>query len=386
MAGKLLTLEEAAQKLGVSVEDVHSLIDRKKLYPLRDGNTLKFKHDEIERLATSEGDSLALGDSGLSLDVDQPEPKPAASGAISGVELADSLDLDLDGEMQLDVGGAAEATGSGGALSLGSVSGLEVSPVSGSASAAPATPPASAPVADADGSAEPTSGTVPIELPGAEPISRTLPIDLSGIDLSSVSGTGSNVTGSLVVGSGAEAIDLSGSMSNVGSALSGALEDGLSLEDSSVRESGILSAADFEDDMQSAIRASVAGKSGLAGEDIQEFDPASDDESGSVVVADESEAGSSSFLPDDESSSIFPDAVAAAAAGEDGDGFGASGGLAPSTTFSTWQVCGLVCCALLMLTGGFVMFDLIQSLGTSEELGLSSPLLNPMAELFGWRK
>ena len=64
MAGKLLTLEEAAQKLGVSVEDVHSLIDRKKLYPLRDGNTLKFKHDEIERLATSEGDSLALGDSG----------------------------------------------------------------------------------------------------------------------------------------------------------------------------------------------------------------------------------------------------------------------------------------------------------------------------------
>jgi hypothetical protein len=39
-----------------------------------------------------------------------------------------------------------------------------------------------------------------------------------------------------------------------------------------------------------------------------------------------------------------------------------------------------------MLTGGFVMFDLIQSLGTSEELGLSIPLLNPMAELFGWRK
>lgn len=167
--------------------------------------------------------------------------------------------------------------------------------------------------------------------------------------------------------------------------MSGALEDGLSLEDSAVRESGILSAADFEDDMQSAIRASVAGKSGLAGEDIEEFDPVSDDESGSDVVADESEAASSSFLPDDESSSIFPDA-AGAADGGDGDGFASDAVLAPSTTFSVWQICGLVCCALLMLTGGFVMFDLIQSLGTSDELGLSSPLLNPIADLFGWRK
>jgi hypothetical protein len=32
------------------------------------------------------------------------------------------------------------------------------------------------------------------------------------------------------------------------------------------------------------------------------------------------------------------------------------------------------------------MFDLIRTLGSPEDLNMSSPLLNPMSELFGWRR
>ena len=48
MAGKFLSLEEAARRLGVSLDEVNRLVDRKELFPMRDGATIKFKVDEIE--------------------------------------------------------------------------------------------------------------------------------------------------------------------------------------------------------------------------------------------------------------------------------------------------------------------------------------------------
>ena len=51
MAGKFLLLEEAALHLGVSADEVHRLVEKKKLFPLRDGTTLKFKIDDLDRLA-----------------------------------------------------------------------------------------------------------------------------------------------------------------------------------------------------------------------------------------------------------------------------------------------------------------------------------------------
>jgi hypothetical protein len=44
------------------------------------------------------------------------------------------------------------------------------------------------------------------------------------------------------------------------------------------------------------------------------------------------------------------------------------------------------CCTLLLLrTGGFMMFALVRTLGSPENLSLSNPLLTPMADIFGWR-
>lgn len=377
MAGKFFTLEEAAERLGVSPDEVQRLVDRKQLYPVRDGTTLKFKHDDIERHA-SEAAAGSGGGSGLSLDMGP----------------ADGVELDLGEGLSLDGGASGGVTGSGVSLPAAQASPAEGLSLDGEldlgdivdegAEAAPqATPPGPA--------ATPPAGS---PLP-AEPITGTLPIDLSGIDLAGKgSGTGSNATGSIVGGSGSGPMEISGVQSNVGSALSGVLEGGLSLEDSDVRKSGILSGSDFDKDMESAIKSGPAA-SGLVGEQIEEFEPDLPEEGGgSDLVADESETAGSSFLPDDasedfsvgDSSSALDGGLDLAAAADADIDLGGNAPLFRDTTFSVWQVCGLVCCALLMLTGGFVMLDLVRTLGSLDDLSMASPLLSPMAELFGWRR
>ncbi len=100
----------------------------------------------------------------------------------------------------------------------------------------------------------------------------------------------------------------------------------------------------------------------------------------------EPESGDSSFFATTggESSEFTGDIpLGAEAAGDMGDL--TAGGVVPDTKFSVWQICGLVCCALLLLTGGFVMFDLMRTIGSPDDLSLSSPLLNPLASVFGWR-
>jgi excisionase family DNA binding protein len=362
MAGKFFTVEEAAQRLGVSAEEVQRLVDRKELYPVRDGTTLKFKHDDIEQYAAEAGAASGEG-SGLSLDLDADPATPAA---------ADGLEIELGDSLQISGGASGGVTGSGGpaaGLSLDAeldVDGALVIEPPAASSPTPAKKPGAGPAAP------------------SEPNTGTLPIDLSGIAVSGAE-SGSNATGSIASGSGTNAIDLSGMGSNVGSALSGVLEGGLSLEDSDVRKSGILSGPDFADEMASAIKASASSPamSGLAGEAIEEFDPVPDeDDAGSDVVADESGTMGSSFLGEDasDSFSVGEDASSDIALGA-GGGIDDMGGdidtaLLPDTSFSVWQV----------LTGGFVMFDLIRTLGSPEDLSMSSPLLNPMSELFGWRR
>ena len=50
MARKLINQEEVAKILGVTVDEVSSLRDRKKLFPYRDGNDWKYKPEDIEKL------------------------------------------------------------------------------------------------------------------------------------------------------------------------------------------------------------------------------------------------------------------------------------------------------------------------------------------------
>jgi hypothetical protein len=47
---KLVDQDEAAKILGVSVEEINALRDRKELFPFRDGSMWKYKLDDLERL------------------------------------------------------------------------------------------------------------------------------------------------------------------------------------------------------------------------------------------------------------------------------------------------------------------------------------------------
>jgi excisionase family DNA binding protein len=418
MAGKFLLLEEAARHLGVTTDEIHRLVEKKRLFPLRDGTTLKFKIDELDRLAAEGPDPDGPVTDTLELDLDDVQPGPAGGG---GVELADSVAIpaspagsaqpdslilggsgSLAGDLDSGLGDAVARgesifandntgnddlartmLGTGGAvggldemeLDLDSIVGLSSPSV-----AAPAGPSKS-------GSPAPAAAATPDD-------SGTLAIDLSGIGVGSKpsNATGSNATGSLVLGSGAmgsgvlgsgaDAAALSGSLINAGSALSGALDSGLSLEDDDAAVSGI--------DLGPLDEGQMAedGATALAGDEFELGGLGGDDDSASVVAV-EPESGDSSFFANaaGESSDFTGDIPMSADAGTDLGGFDDIPGSAvvPDTRFSVWQICGLVCCSLLLLTGGFVMFDLMRTIGSPDDLSLSSPLLNPLATVFGWR-
>ena len=181
-----------------------------------------------------------------------------------------------------------------------------------------------------------------------------------------------------MLGSDIDPAGVSGSITNAGAALSGALDSGLSLEDGDAAVSGI--------DMGPLDDGGLgdAGATALAGDEFDLGGLGGDDESASVVAV-EPESGDSSFFAtgEGESSEFTGDIPLSAEAGDLGDlGMGA---VVPDTRFSVWQIAGLVCCALLLLTGGFVMFDLMRTIGSPGDLSLSSPLLNPLSSVFGWR-
>jgi excisionase family DNA binding protein len=356
MAGRFLSLEEAARQLGVTVEDVNRLVDRKKLFPMRDGATVKFKADDIDRVAQDMGDDGAQPDD-LSLDLDLPaaplgneeivlgEPLDGAESIFSG-EPSDARSASqtiLRG--QLPAGGKAaddivlgdQKTNGGGLdsddLALESIIGAS-SPSLARASLPPQ-----------------ASGT-----------GSTLAIDLSDL------GKGSGGLGSIAGLSAASA---------AGSALSGALDSGLSLEDGDVQLSGI-------DVGGTSQISAVDGGSGLGGDEFQLGSDTGEDESASVVIATE-DTGDSSFFGaamEGEGSNFSEDLSADSASvilgGEVGD-------YAPDTPFSGLQIAGLICCSLLLLLGGFVMYDLVRTIGSPEGPSLANPVLNAMAETFGWR-
>ena len=49
MAQKLLTLDEAAARLGISSDELVKLIDQRKIFAIKDGGSWKFKAEEVDR-------------------------------------------------------------------------------------------------------------------------------------------------------------------------------------------------------------------------------------------------------------------------------------------------------------------------------------------------
>ena len=404
MAGKFLSLEEAARQLGVSVEEVNRLVDRKKLFPMRDGATIKFKSEEVERVGRSLGDESSMsGD--LSLDLEMPDVAApagaAAAGSLSGLDaddimLGDAIDAgesifstdasDVQTSSQTIVRGEAGAGGS--VIGASHASGLSMASLGGASAAD---------VVFGDSLIGETHESDELALEsiiGASSPSLVQPADFSApasavapalsdvdgtlaIDLSDIAG-GPAAVGSLALGSGAELSGLSDA-AGAGLSLSGALDSGLSLEDGDIQMSGVdLGAVGDE--------AAADGGTVLGGDDFELGGSSGDDESASVVIAAESETGDSSFfgatMVAEGSSFSDESAITGSVASEMVD---MPYEMGREMTFSIWQTLGLVCCSLLLLFGGFIAYDLVRTIGSPGSTTLANPLLNAMADAFGWR-
>jgi excisionase family DNA binding protein len=405
MAGNILSLEEAARRLGVTIDEINRLVDRKKLFPMRDGATLKFKLDDIERaasdMASNLGDGSSSGTDDLALDLDLSSPSLVAGpGSPSGSGIADD-DIML-----------------GDAIDEGdSIFGIDDAPS-----------PPSRTIIQEKGDHAVGGEDLVIGDAGSALASSDLELD-SIIGASSpslargavgpASGLGSDVAGG--GGSGTLAIDLSnlgsGSIAGLsgpapGNALSGALDSGLSLEGSDLAASGLnLGGSGIElggsgvelggsgvrlgdsgldlggSPIGSGIGSGVDDIGGAFGGDAFELgDSTTDDESASVVISTE-ETGDSSFfgaVTDDSGSVSLDDGSSLSpvgmALGEEGFLEGVAG-----PPFSVLQIVGLVCCTLFLLTCSLVMIDLVWSIRAPVGEPISSPLLQALTDLFAWR-
>ena len=383
MAGKFMSPEEAARLLGVSVDEVNRLVDRKKLFPMRDGATNKFKTDDVERLLRTLGEESGSGSGELDLDLPELVLDNAPAGGPGEATDDDQLILD-DGADSIFAtptakGPSASDTGVGkGSVASKSNSGLSLS--------SPGLSGADLVLADSvlgddlesdDLAIESIVGASSPSL-GGSGISKAsgsgdLMIELSGISSASSAASKSDSGIAGLSGPGLSGPGLSGP--GLGG-LSGGLGSGVSLGDSSLADSGV--------DLGSA---ASAAKGAFSGDDFELGGEATDDESASVVIASDSEAGDSSFFGQTiggQSSSFGSDDSSLGSAGS-AEMLAFPTQMLDEMSFSTWQIVGLVCCSLLLLFGGFIAYDLVRTIGSPESTTLSNPLLNSLAEIFGWR-
>jgi excisionase family DNA binding protein len=361
MAGKFLSLEEAARRLGVSIDEVNRLVDRKELFPMRDGATIKFKVDEIERVAADLGVG-ATDDDDLSLELSSPGLGGSLLGTGSGGsggDLALGEAVDEESIFTGDDGGGGAVAGSqtvvrGGAPAIGSgtfdVDDLALESIVGASS--------------------PSLGGGDAKSPPAD--SGTLAIDLSNLG-------GSIIGGSLAGGS----VPGLSSPSGLGGSLAGAVDSGLSLEGGELDVSGVDLDADVR--MGAAPGSAIEALGGsLAGEAFELGADASDEDSASVVISTE-ETGDSSFFGaamDDSASASFGDASGSAAISGGTPADFEMPSLAPP--FSVWQVVGLICCTLLLFVCALVVFDVLTTVRGPQGSPISSPLISALADTFGW--
>jgi len=365
MAGKFLSLEEAARRLGVSVDELSRLVDRKEIFSMRDGGTIKFKVDEVERVAAE----LAAGGS-----------QASASGT--------GLDLDLD----LDLAGP----GLGSNAAISGIDDLQAGSIAGGDESI---------FADGGESSPPSGSHTVVRGGTGAGVSNSFDVDnlsldsIAGISSPSLGGLDPVATGSgPVVESGTLEIDLTGDSGSAGPAsrsagrpASGALDSGLSLEGSGIAHSGI----DLEASLASGPAAtggdieagSLVASGSLAGDAFELGADLADEESASVVIPTE-ETGDSSFFESaaDDSASVSFDGSSGSVdlAGASVAALGEVD-LAPSVPpLSVWQVVGLVSSTLLLFLVGLVVFDVLQTVRAPVGQPVSGPIFTALAKTFGW--
>ena len=175
--------------------------------------------------------------------------------------------------------------------------------------------------------------------------------------------------------------------SNVGSAISDVkMEGGLSLEDGKIQAWDVDLGEFLEGVEDDPDAATMLGTTDF---DLDAEGSSTDDSQSADLAS--SQAGDSMFDksagPGD--SSFFGEEV-----GQDANSLTAGSDMLSSSygiihddaKFNGWQVTGLICCAMLLLLGGLLTFDLVRTIGSSADTSLSNPLVGSLSQLFGWQQ
>lgn len=114
MAKLFYSLEEAAEKLGVSEEQLKQMASNRQLQPFIDGEKLMFKRDQVDGIAASADSGSGLDDTGAAIPMaDTGEVEPADSAIGSGLSAADPVGAESLGGSGLGSSGLLSALGSG---------------------------------------------------------------------------------------------------------------------------------------------------------------------------------------------------------------------------------------------------------------------------------
>jgi Helix-turn-helix domain len=465
MAKKLIDQEEVAKMLGVSIEEINKMRDRKQLFPYRDGDAWKFKLEDIERLKedlaegagdswskggefepliTPEPDSILLSEKELGPSTDSTSSTIIGKGSPHGPPTEGDIKLaippaDVDAA-QSDVTLTADSSGVGSDVKL-VLSGSEIkkksdtlksdapkgtsalddlkleptgSGISGSApsgsglsgsDALAAVAPGSSPSAKASGSGSGSFKLADDEIRLAEPtgtgssskkrasdskkagesdFSRSLELDDdvlsvkpdsditrgaadSGLHLTDPKDSGISLEEPLVLGSGSNK-----ELLELGEA------DVISLEENADME-GATQLKPDEDFLLTPVQETAADES----------------DSGSQVIAldADEEMSSGAFTPAASGmvAMLEEDTGAEGALGVTSTGALAAGPTliaapqAAETPYSGWNVVGLVCCALLLLMTGMMVFDLSRSMFQWNGVGgANKSIFESIEKTIGW--
>jgi len=177
--------------------------------------------------------------------------------------------------------------------------------------------------------------------------------------------------------------------SDIGSAISDVkMEGGLSLEDGKIQAWDVDLGEflnDVEDDPDAATMLGTANDFDLDAEGSSTDDPSqsadlASSQAGDSMFDKSAGPGDSSFFGDE----VGQDAAPLTAASDMlSSSFALMG---DNARFNSLQVTGLICCALLLLVGGLLTFDLVRTIGSSADTSLSNPLVGSLSQLFGWRQ
>ncbi len=126
----MLDLNEAAQVLGISPEQLNEMRERGEIRAFRDGANWKFKSEEVEAAKADGIDADSLGDDDVeSILVDEPLPTGTTStiiGKNDGVPNEDS-DVQIGAESDIQIGGESDVLGGGSDDILAGGSSLKLS-------------------------------------------------------------------------------------------------------------------------------------------------------------------------------------------------------------------------------------------------------------------